>query len=86
MNYDFTIDYKNDPMVTLGAMSIVCQYCLALKWKDESKGMCCSNGKNKLVEICPPPEPLNSLLTGDHPKHGEFKRNIRCYNNAFQMT
>jgi len=86
MNYDFTIDYKNDPMVTLGAMSIVCQYCLALKWKDESKGMCCSNGKIKLVEICPPPEPLNSLLTGDHPKHGEFKRNIRRYNNAFQMT
>ncbi|KAL4153586.1 hypothetical protein QTP88_001419 [Uroleucon formosanum] len=48
--------------------------------------MCCSNGKIKLVEICSPPEPLNSLLTGDHPKHGEFKRNISRYNNAFQMT
>ncbi|XP_060846341.1 uncharacterized protein LOC132926006 [Rhopalosiphum padi] len=82
MNYDFTIDYKNDPMVTLGAMSIVCQYCLALKWKDESKGMCCSNGKNKLVEICPPPEPLNSLLTGDHPKHGEFKLQGQVYRLA----
>lgn len=67
MNYDFTIDYKNDPMVILGTMSIVCQYCLALKWKEESKGMCYSNGKIKLVEICPPPKPLNSLLTGDHP-------------------
>jgi len=48
--------------------------------------MCCSNGKIKLVEIFPPPEPLNSLLTGDHPKHREFKRNIRRYNKAFQMT
>lgn len=44
------------------------------------------NGKIKLVEICPSPKPLNSLLTSDHPKHGEFKRNIRRYDNAFQMT
>jgi len=28
-------------MVSLGTMSIVCQYCLALKCNDESKGMCC---------------------------------------------
>ncbi|KAF0750751.1 ATP-dependent DNA helicase [Aphis craccivora] len=31
MLIDFIIDYKNDPVVSLGAMSIVCQYCLALK-------------------------------------------------------
>jgi len=45
MNYDFTINYKNDPMVLLGAMFILCQYYLVLKWNDESKGMCCLNGK-----------------------------------------
>jgi len=68
MNYDFIIDYKNDPMVSLGAIYIACQYSLALKWNDESKGMCCLNGKIKLEEIFP--KPLNSLLIGDHPKYG----------------
>jgi len=70
--YSIIIDYKNDPMVWLGAISIVCEYCLVLKWDDASKGMCCLNGKIKLEEICIclPPEPLNSLLIGDHPKHG----------------
>ncbi|KAF0758587.1 ATP-dependent DNA helicase [Aphis craccivora] len=48
--------------------------------------MCRLNGKIKLEVIFPPPEPLNSLLICDHPKHGKFKRNIRRYNNAFQMT
>ncbi|KAF0761612.1 ATP-dependent DNA helicase [Aphis craccivora] len=70
MNYDFMIDYKNDLIVLLGAMSIVCQYCLALKGNYESEGMCCLNIKIKLEEICPPSEPLNSLLIGDHSKHG----------------
>ncbi|KAF0706413.1 ATP-dependent DNA helicase, partial [Aphis craccivora] len=32
---------------------------------------------NYQQQIFPPPEPLNSLLIGDQPKHGEFKRNIR---------
>ncbi|GBP05743.1 ATP-dependent DNA helicase PIF1 [Eumeta japonica] len=67
-------------------MSVVCEYCLALKFKDESKGMCCLQGKVKLEEILPPPEPLHSLLTGDHQKSKQFMRNIRRYNNAFQMT
>ncbi|KAF0772577.1 ATP-dependent DNA helicase [Aphis craccivora] len=39
MNYDFTINYKNDPMVLLGAMFILCQYYLVLKWNDESKAI-----------------------------------------------
>jgi len=45
MNYDFIIDHKNYPIVVLGALSIVCQYCLVLKWNDESKGMCRLNRK-----------------------------------------
>ena len=86
MNYDSLIDYKNDPMVSIGTMSDVCQFCSALKWKDESKGICCSLGKVKLEEMLPPPEPLYSLLSGDHPKSKLFMRNIRRYNNVFQMT
>ncbi|XP_045453030.1 uncharacterized protein LOC123662192 [Melitaea cinxia] len=86
MNYSTTIDYQNYRIVCIGSPSIVCQYCSALRWKDESKGLCCSNGKVKLDEIGAPPEPLNSLLDESHPKHTEFMRHIRRYNNAFQMT
>lgn len=86
MNYDPSIPYKDDRIVSIGPMSVVCEHCLALKFKDESEGMCCLQGKVKLGEILPPPEPLHSLLTGDHPKSKQFMRNIRRYNNAFQMT
>lgn len=48
--------------------------------------MCCLDGRIKLEDIQPPPEPLKSLLTGDHPKSKQFMRNIRRYNNSFQMT
>jgi len=67
-------------------MSVVCEKCFAFKFKDESKGMCCLQGKVNLEEILSPPEPLHSLLTGDHPKSKQFMRNIRRYNNGFQMT
>ncbi|CAF4918492.1 unnamed protein product [Pieris macdunnoughi] len=86
MNYDPSISYKDDRIVSIGTMSVVCEHCLALKFKDESKGMCCLQGKVKLEEVLLPPEPLHSLLTGDHQKSKQFMRNIRRYNNAFQMT
>ncbi|CAH0701135.1 unnamed protein product [Spodoptera exigua] len=37
MNYDPLICYKDDRIVSIGTMSVVCKYCLALKFKDESK-------------------------------------------------
>ncbi|XP_045455661.1 uncharacterized protein LOC123665392 [Melitaea cinxia] len=86
MNYDPSISYKDDRLVSIGTMSVVCEHCLALQFKDESKGMCCLQGKVKLEEILPPPEPLHSLLTGYHQKSKQFMCNIRRYNNAFQMT
>ncbi|GBP52161.1 hypothetical protein EVAR_21292_1 [Eumeta japonica] len=86
MNYDLSISYKDDRIVSIGTMSVLCEHCLALKFKDESKGMCCLQGKVKLEEILPPSEPFHSLLTGDHQKSKQFMRNIRRYNNAFQMT
>ncbi|CAH2094973.1 unnamed protein product [Euphydryas editha] len=85
MSYDPSISYKDDRIVSIGTMSVVCIHCLALKFKDESKGMCCLQGKVKLEEILSPPEPLHSLLTG-HQKSKQFMRNIRRYNKAFQMT
>ncbi|UYV67627.1 hypothetical protein LAZ67_5001401 [Cordylochernes scorpioides] len=61
-------------------------FCGALRWKDESSGMCCSNGKVRLPLIDLPPEPLRSLLSGENSDSVHFLRNIRKYNSCFQMT
>ena len=67
-------------------MTKVCRYCDALKWPGEAPGMCCSNGKVKLPSLQPPPEPLESLMSGTTPTSKHFLENIRRYNSCFQMT
>ncbi|GFW58684.1 helitron_like_N domain-containing protein [Trichonephila clavipes] len=46
-------------------MDKVCQYCHALKFRNEAAGMCCASGKSCAVTLPAPPEPLLSLLTGN---------------------
>ena len=69
-------------------MEIECRHCLALKWKGETPGICCSGGKVNLPPFKDPPEPLKTYLskqTGDaNSKH--FLKTIRQYNCAIQMT
>ncbi|UYV80721.1 hypothetical protein LAZ67_19001536 [Cordylochernes scorpioides] len=67
-------------------MDTTCRFCGALRWKDESSGMCCSNGKVRLPLIDLPTEPLRSLLSGENSDSVHFLRNIRKYNSCFQMT
>ena len=50
MNY-LSLSYKYDLIVSIGTVSVVCEHWLALKFMDESKGMCCFQGKVKLEEI-----------------------------------
>jgi len=68
MNYELTVDYKNNPSVFIGNPTIVCQFCSALNWRYERKGLYCFNGKVKLDYTMIPPESLNSLLNGSHSK------------------
>ncbi len=67
-------------------MNDPCSHCGALKWVGEAPGMCCFGGKVTLLALQPPPEPLNSLMSGitDTSKH--FLVNIRKYNSRFQIT
>ncbi|UYV79307.1 hypothetical protein LAZ67_17002062 [Cordylochernes scorpioides] len=78
--------YGEHPLISLGMMDTTCRFCGALRWKDESSGMCCSNGKVRLPLIDLPPEPLRSLLSGENSDSVHFLRNIRKYNSCFQMT
>ena len=48
--------------------------------------MCCSEGRVGLTPFPSPPQPLTSLLDGDHEESRHFLANIRLYNDCFQMT
>lgn len=85
-SYDVSIDYSNYQCVLIGSMNSVCSYCKALKYKNEANGLCCANGKVKLIPLAPPPEPLYSLVSGIGTDSIHFLTNIQQYNNCFQMT
>ena len=79
-------DFSNSPAIVIGCMSFKCGLCDALKFEGETPGLCCSGGKISLPELPELPEPLKSLMKGDHPKSKEFLQLIRKYNSSFQMT
>lgn len=54
MAYDPDIAYRTDTCVALGSMTYKCQWCNALKWKDETLGMCCSAGKVQFERLKQP--------------------------------
>lgn len=66
-------------------MDKVCQYCQALKFRNEAAGMCCAAGKVVLPPLPAPPEPLLSLLAGNSDDSKLLLRKIRKFNSCFQM-
>lgn len=76
----------NHRLVLLGRMAKKCTYCMALKWKEETPGMCCSGGKVSLPSLGVPEEPLKTLLLCDSNESRLFLNSIRKYNSCFQMT
>ncbi|UYV60223.1 hypothetical protein LAZ67_1000470 [Cordylochernes scorpioides] len=86
LQYNAHIDYKADSSVDIGQMSRVCQFCSALRFRDEPFGLCCKQGRVSLPAIESPPEPIFSLLSGLHPLSKSFLLHIRRYNSIFQMT
>ncbi|GFV80811.1 hypothetical protein TNCV_1901261 [Trichonephila clavipes] len=80
-NYNSQINYSDASEI--GPMNACFNYCKALRWKEESKGICCSSGKVRLDSF---QQPLRSLLCGEHEPSQYFLNNIRRYNSAFQMT
>lgn len=85
-SYDVSMDYSNYQCVVIGSMNSVCSHCKALKYKNEANGLCCANGKVKLIPLDPPPEPLYSLVSGIGTDSIHFLTHIQQYNNCFQMT
>ncbi|XP_066978817.1 uncharacterized protein [Macrobrachium rosenbergii] len=67
-------------------MEMVCSYCHAKKFKSESPGICCKNGKAKLCQLEPPPQELLTYTSDDTSESKHFLSNIRKYNSCFQIT
>lgn len=85
-NYNKDYNYQMHRDINIGSMNIVCPYCHALKFKKETAGMCCSNGKVILSPLDDPPEPLLTYVTGITKESKYFLQHIRKYNSCFQMT
>ena len=62
------------------------QHCQAMKFRDESKGMCCSNGKVNPEPFPPLPQQLAVLSEGTTDQSVCFLQDIRKYDSAFQFT
>ena len=70
----------------VGACDVVCDHCHALRWKGETKGMCCRNGAVQLPPLLEPPSPLWLLLNDTTSEAKKFRTNIRKYNAALMMA
>lgn len=84
--YNHAIDYSLHKLVVIGGMNKECQHCNALKFHNETPGLCCASGKVRLPEIQYPPEPLATLISGTTPQSKHFLDNIQMYNSCFKMT
>ena len=71
--------------ISIGDM-IQYQLCQAMKFRDESKGMCCNNGKVSPQPFPPLPQQLAVLFEGTTDQSVRFLQDIRKYNSAFQLT
>ena len=74
-HYNPDEDYSLSQHVHIGTMTEVCPYCKALKFKGETKGLCCASGKIKLPQLIEPPEPLKTLLAGNSAESKHFLLN-----------
>lgn len=85
-HYDPRIEYENVQEINIGKMNNKCQYCNAMRFKDESKNMCCSSGRVSLPRYEILPQPLRSLIDNTHEKSKSFQSLLRKYNACFNMT
>ena len=67
-------------------MNEECRFCIALKWKEEASGMCCSGGKVAIPSIDEPIEPLKELFSNETEESRRFLKNIRKYNTCLHIT
>ena len=74
-NYDPIIDYNVNSSINIGSMDQLCVHCKAFKYKKEAPGLCCADGKVKLLQLSQqPPQPLS----GTTPQNKIRRQNNIC--------
>ena len=69
----------------LSPMDRVCNHCGALKFKEETSGFCCKEGKVHVPPLQDPGPVFVSWLDQENDESKFFVRNIRMLNSAFSM-
>jgi hypothetical protein len=62
-------------------MAEICQFCQAVKWKDETAKSCCRSGKVVLAPLAEPTQDFKQLF-----EDPLFLVKIRSYNSIFAFT
>ena len=71
---------------SIGDMTVKCQDCGAFKFKNETPGICCSNGKIDLPVFPPPPGKIMDFWTGDDLNSKLFRKYSKELNNAVCLS
>ena len=71
---------------SIGSMNVICEHCGAYKFRAESAGMCCLQGKVQLPCFPEPPPALQELWHGDSHDAKLFRKHCRTINNAVCLT
>ena len=82
LNGSYTVPELKDTNDNIGKMDKECQYCQALKFKNESSTTCCSNGKVMLERFPKPPTKIDKLWRKNDVQGRVFRENARSINNA----
>ncbi|GFT86761.1 helitron_like_N domain-containing protein [Trichonephila clavipes] len=81
------INYSAHSKIAIGGMDKVCQYCHALKFRNEAAGMCCASGKSGAVTSTRSAGAFYyPFLLAIQMIPNYFLRKIRKFNSCFQMT
>jgi hypothetical protein len=75
--YQSEIDYLNIKALQIGRMTILCPKCHTKKWKDETYGLCCADGKVVLYQFEDLPDLIKSLIDNSHSLSKHFFDNYR---------
>ena len=79
---EFHVPLLENSFDSIGRMEVQCQHCGANKFKKETPGSCCSNGKVDLEPFPRPPPELMNLWTGNGRNARIFRQFTREINNA----
>ena len=84
--FDYDPEETYPDVSNIGRMDNICVYCNALKFRNETKGVCCNSGKVVTEAFPELPRFLQDLISGDTERSTHFLDNIRQYNGSFCMT